>query len=227
MSRTACLGALSVAIAVVTGCDRAASPGLRHTAPQGVSAPEASPSTPPDVREIRDWVVESDDNAGLPFLIIDKRRARIHVYDARGMLRASAPILLGAAKGDHSVPGIGERPLRDIRPEEKTTPAGRFLAQRGRNLAGEDIVWVDYEAAVSIHRVRTKNPGEQRAERLASPTILDNRISFGCINVPAEFYDAAVDPVLARGRAFVYILPETMPAAELFLRPGSLPHDAT
>jgi hypothetical protein len=31
----------------------------------------------------------------------------------------------------------------------------------------------------------------------------DNRISYGCINVPAAFYDGVVRPLLAGGRAVV------------------------
>ena len=40
-------------------------------------------------------------------------------------------------------------------PEERTTPAGRFVAERGQNLRGEDVVWIDYDAAVLMHRVIT------------------------------------------------------------------------
>ena len=39
------------------------------------------------------------------------------------------------------------------------------------------MVWVDYDAAVSMHRVRTTNAAERRLARLASPGIDDNRIS--------------------------------------------------
>ena len=110
-------------------------------------------------------------------------------------------MLLGLAHGDDSVPGIGERQMSEIRPEERTTPAGRFVSEPGRNLQGEDIVWIDYDAAVSMHRVRATNPAERRLERLASPGVDDNRISYGCINVPADFYDAHLKPVLgARAR---------------------------
>jgi len=85
-------------------------------------------------------------------------------------------VLLGLARGDDSVPGIGERKIAEILPFERTTPAGRFVGERGRNASGEDIVWVDYDAAVSMHRVRATNPKERRLERLASPTPADNRI---------------------------------------------------
>src|SRR5674476_1663356 len=63
---------------------------------------------------------------------------------------SSARALLGSALGDDSVPGIGDRKLSSIRPEERTTPAGRFVAALGLNLGGAEILWVDYDGAVSM-----------------------------------------------------------------------------
>ena len=62
----------------------------------------------------------------------------------------------------------------------------------------------------------------RRLERLATPMPDDNRISYGCINVPVEFYENSVRPAFAARRAAVYILPEVKSLEELFnLRPGS------
>ena len=61
-----------------------------------------------------------------------------------------------------------------------------------------------------------RSPAEHRAERLASPTSLDNRISFGCINVPPEFYTTYVHPAFIGIKGIVYVLPEMGPASELF-----------
>ncbi|MGJ3700017.1 L,D-transpeptidase [Variovorax sp. AFSI2.2] len=160
--------------------------------------------------------VAAADNRSAPFAVIDKRNARVFVFDAAGRLQASSPVLLGLARGDDSVPGIGERPVSEIRPEERTTPAGRFETEPGLNIKGEDIVWIDYEAAVSMHRVRATQKSERRLQRLASPTVADNRISYGCINVPAAFYDAYIKPVLGSRRGVVYVLPETMAAQKRF-----------
>jgi hypothetical protein len=71
-----------------------------------------------------------------------------------------------------------------------------------------DILWIDYDAAISMHRVITTSPKERRLQRLATPTPLDNRISYGCINVPAKFYDSVVHPAFV-GTGIVYVLPET------------------
>lgn len=169
-----------------------------------------------DARQVADWVVDSGDNQGMPFVIVDKKEAKVFVFHADGLLRGAAPALLGLALGDDSVPGIGERKLSTIRPDERTTPAGRFVAALDRNLHGGEILWVDYDAAISMHPVITSNPKEQRAQRLASPSVLDNRISYGCINVPAEFFKNVVSAALKGTNGIVYILPETRPSQQVF-----------
>lgn len=169
----------------------------------------------PEANDVANWVVSSRDNRGLPFVIIDKRAARVFVFRSNGQLRGAAPVLLGLARGDHTVPGIGTRPLSKILPEERTTPAGRFVATLGRNLK-TDILWIDYDAAISLHRVVTNNPKDQRLERLATATVDDNRISFGCVNVPAHFFDEVVLPSFTGTNGIVYILPEIRSLTEVF-----------
>ncbi len=163
-----------------------------------------------------DWVVDSGDNHLKPFVIVDKVQAKVFVFDAQGQLRGAAPVLLGLAIGDDSVPGIGERKLSSIRPEERTTPTGRFVASLDRNLKGEEILWVDYETAISMHRVITSNAKERRAQRLDSPSPLDRRISYGCINVPVKFYENVLSPAFTGTDGIVYVLPETRSAREVF-----------
>jgi len=178
------------------------------------------PGTEPasnDSIHLADWIADSGNNVGLPFIIIDKTHARLYLFDAEARLQESTPVLLGAAQGDDSVPGIGLRPIAEVRPEERTTPAGRFIGERGRNLSGEDVVWVDYDAAVSMHRVRATKPAERRLERLASSTAEDNRISYGCINVPIAFYEARIQPMFAARRsAVIYVLPDSRTTQEVF-----------
>lgn len=172
----------------------------------------------PDVHRMADWVVDSNDNQNMAFAIVDKKDAKVYVFDARGSLKAATPALMGAAQGDDSVPGIGEKPLSQVRPEEKTTPAGRFVAELGTNTSGEDIVWVDYDAAVSMHRVRATVQAERRLERLASPTPDDNRISFGCINLPPAFYEQVLRPAVQNGGAVIYVMPEVHSIPQTFAR---------
>ena len=138
------------------------------------------------------------------------------VFDAQARLRASSPALLGSARGDDSVAGIGTRPIALVRPEERTTPAGRFVAERGRNARGEDVVWVDYDAAVSMHRVLTTEPSERRLQRLASPSVDERRISYGCINLPVAFYEDARRPGLRKPGGVVYVMPESRTIRQVF-----------
>jgi hypothetical protein len=167
-------------------------------------------------QHMADWVVDSGDNRGVPFAIVDKMDAKVFVFDARGRLRGAAPVLLGLARGDYAVPGIGDRKLSGVRPEERITPAGRFVASLGYNSKGKDVLWVDYKNGVSLHRVITTNPKERRLERLATPSPLDKRISYGCINVPAKFFDNVVSPTFTRTRGIVYVLPESRSIGEIF-----------
>ena len=132
----------------------------------------------------------------------------------------SAPALLGAALGDVSAPDIGQRALRNIRPFEKTTAAGRFVAALGENLAGEQVLWIDYASALSLHPLRSVSVQEHRLERLTSPTPLDNRISFGCVNVMPAFFDKVVQPVFTHTTGTVYVLPETRSWPSVFLSPS-------
>jgi len=169
-----------------------------------------------DARYIADWVADSRDNGRMPFTILDKRDARVYVFDAQARLVGASPVLLGAAAGDDSVVGIGTRPINEVRPEERTTPAGRFISAPGRNASGEDVVWVDYNAAVSMHRVRPVDPKERRLERLASADPAERRISYGCINVPVAFFNAVVHPVMASQPGVVYVLPERKLVQESF-----------
>ena len=185
-----------------------------HTGARFASFGTEKPSV--DARYVANWVADSRDNAGAEFFIIDKKNARVYVFDAQAHLRATSPVLLGSAKGDDSVPGIGLKPIAAVKPAERTTPAGRFVAERGRNNLGEDVVWVDYDAAVSMHRVRTTNTKERRLERLATPSVEDNRISYGCINVPVAFYNAYIKPAFVKRRALVYVLPEVKSAQQVF-----------
>ncbi|MEO6281035.1 hypothetical protein [Roseateles sp.] len=178
---------------------------------------------PADVTHVAAWAVREADNDSRPFAIVDKRRAQVYVFAARGRLIGTSPVLLGYAAGDQTVAGIGNKAIADIKPHERTTPAGRFESAPGRNSLGHDVVWVDYDAAVSMHRVRATNPKERRLERLATPTAADNRISWGCINVPVAFFDETVWPQIGQGRGIVYVLPEREPLTAFFPAAAAAP----
>lgn len=167
-------------------------------------------------RRLAQWIVAAGDNGTRPFAIVDKHDARAFLFEPGGRLIVGTPVLLGYAHGDDSVPGIGTRPIALVRPSERTTPAGRFLAQPGHNTLGNDVVWVDYDNAVSMHRVRPTDPREHRLERLATPSARDNRISYGCINVPGDVFDRHFWPVFGAGPSVVYVMPEAKPLTAVF-----------
>jgi hypothetical protein len=168
------------------------------------------------VTALAHWANATGDNHGLPYIIIDKQAAQVFVFDADGQPLGAAPALLGLAFGDESTPGVGDRELSDIAPEDRTTPAGRFQAAYGPGPGKEKVFWVDYGTAISLHPVITTNPKEHRPQRLASTTVSDNRITFGCINVPAKFYKQVVQKTFGDSRGIVYILPEVETLAQVF-----------
>ena len=179
-----------------------------------------------DARRVADWVVVSGDNNGLPFVVIDKIGARVFVFDDGGRLRGATFALLGKARGDVSVPGIGNRKLSAIRPDERTTPAGRFVATLGHDFE-HDILWIDYAASISLHRVITGNPGDHRLQRLTTTSSLDKRITYGCINVPVKFYEDVVLRTFTGTTGVAYILPETKKIEDVFsLSGGAVGSDA-
>ena len=160
-------------------------------------------------------VVRTSDAGGRTFGIIDKPSATLWVFDAQGRALAGTPVLVGEATGDVAPADIGTRPLSRVKKHEKITAAGRYITEAGNNHKSEDIVWLDYDSALSMHRVRNV-PGEGRAKRLQTPTVADNRISFGCVNIPASFYDRYIDPLFSRTSGVVYVLPETKSMASVF-----------
>ena len=169
-----------------------------------------------DVHRVADWAVASADHGTQPFAVVDKVKAMLYVFAPTGRLAGASPVLLGLARGDDTVPGIGDKPIAAVRPEERTTPAGRFVAEPGENLGGENVIWVDYDAAVSMHSVRANVKSERRLERLESPDPAEHRISYGCINVPAAFFASVAWPSLGASGGVIYVLPETRQLADVF-----------
>lgn len=163
-----------------------------------------------EAKALAKWIGTSGDAAGKAFAIVDKKNARMHLFDARHRLVASTSVLLGQTVGDHTVSGVGERAQAGrVGMHERTTPAGRFETEPGRNLTGEDIIWLDYDAALAIHRVRDGAHMAGRIDRLKTATPDDNRVSWGCVVVPVDFYLDKVHPVFSRSAGVVYVMPES------------------
>lgn len=190
----------------------AAGSAVNANAPADAPAPTSAAAA-----EVTKWAVASGDNSGLPFMVIDKVAAEVSLFDARGQFIGATPALLGMTPGDESAPGVGDRELSAIKPEDRTTPAGRFVAKFGAASGNRKVLWVDYATAISLHAVVTSNKKEHRLQRLKSVTPEDNRITFGCINIPAAFYAKVVQPLFTKTSGVVYILPETKPLNQVFL----------
>jgi len=184
-----------------------------HAAPQDFVATGAGT----EATRLVDWVLASGDARGQPFAIVDKRAAHLYVFHPDGRLAGHTPVLLGSALGDNIVPGVGERTQNGtLRPEDKTTPAGRFEAAPGTNAKGEHVVWVDYDSAFAIHRLRPGFAYKTRNARLATTGSGDKRVSWGCVVAPVSFYEKVVERVLGQGRSIVYVLPERSPVQKVF-----------
>jgi hypothetical protein len=186
---------------------------VQDIAPQQAAMPV---DAPPSVARMADWVISAQDNQGMPFVVVDKASATAVIYSPEGEALGATAALIGSAIGDDPTPGVGDRELRDVGPEDRTTHAGRFVGGYGPAADGRQVLWIDFETALSMHAVVTTNPKERRLERLASPTIEDNRITFGCINVPADFYETLVQPTFEGRTGVFYILPERKQLAEVF-----------
>jgi hypothetical protein len=189
-------------------------PGIQ-TAPPVPAAADRLASASPEVQATVQWIASSQDNGGLPFLVVDKVEARVYAFTPQAQLKATAPVLLGMGKGDVMlVPN--DAPMSAIPPAKRITPAGRYRSWLMKDHQGKQVLSIDYDAAISMHIVAPGTPAERRAARLASLTPADNRVSFGCINVPPAFFTQVVSPDFTPAKGVVYILPETKSAAQLF-----------
>lgn len=189
---------------------------------QLVAPTAATPQTPAaltaETRETLAWVLASRDHGGKPFMVVDKRAAQVSVFNGRGQLLGAAPALLGMAMGDVDAPGNGLKPVSQIAPHERITPAGRFATEPGRGLQGDAIVWFDYAAGLAIHRVRPGAAEQTRTQRLAGHAgqqASAQRVSLGCVVLTPAFFDAVVQPSLGQHAGVVYVLPETRPLKTL------------
>jgi hypothetical protein len=45
----------------------------------------------PQARQLADWIAQTGDHAGAPFIIVDKRRASVFVFEANARLRGRPP----------------------------------------------------------------------------------------------------------------------------------------
>ena len=169
----------------------------------------------PEVQATLQWVQASKDNGSLPFIVVDKANAKVYAFNSFAQLKATAPILLGMGIGD-KVMVSPDAPMSAIPPEKRITPAGRYVSKLALEPSGKLILSIDALNLISMHIVAKGTPAQRRYERLASVTSSDNRVSFGCINVPPAFFKDVVAPDFRPAKGIVYILPEKTTAGQLF-----------
>jgi hypothetical protein len=230
--------ALTFALAVFAGFAALCRPASVEAAPAVHAVPASSGQTPDLATDgalsptapsavaarVLAWIAAARDNGSLPYIVIDKRAAALFLFDRYGAPMGEAPVLIGVGVGDDSSPGVGAKTLAEIGPAERTTPAGRFVARYGLAFGHTRVLWVDYPDSVAIHAVITTHKEEHRIERLLSPTPDDNRITFGCINVSAAFYDRRIRPLFSRNGGVVYVLPDSKSVDEVFPRLRLFPY---
>lgn len=147
-----------------------------------------------------DHINETSDNGGRPFIIADKKAGKLYLMNAEGKVVDTAPALFGrdtsdAARTDRAT-GAGKYDLTYNRDQRLPSGYEGSVQSFDTGTNGETF---------AIHRV-IDIKGENRSGRLESATARDNRITHGCINVPAEFYNKHLDGELG---AVLYVLPET------------------
>jgi hypothetical protein len=155
-----------------------------------------------DVERVARWALATHDHGGLPFLVVDKARAKLFAFGPDGRVTASAPVLLGASRADGPAAA-------------GATPAGRFVAATWLSIRGNGIVWINADAALTLHGIPSGISPGRAPQRLASGDLDDKRISDGSLHVAGEFYRDYLRPL--KGQVSIaYVLPEVLPVRDVF-----------
>ncbi|MCK7506105.1 MAG: hypothetical protein MZV70_19845 [Desulfobacterales bacterium] len=106
--------------------------------------------------------------------------------------------MLGMAIGDDAVPVLATGKCRPSVPRSAPRPQAALFPTWVSITTKRDILWVDYDGA-DVHasggdEQATKQPPGAFSHTNAS----DNRISYGCINVPVKFFNNVLKPILYR-----------------------------
>jgi hypothetical protein len=165
-----------------------------------------------DAQTVLDYVNETGDNNGQPYIIVSKKEGVLRLYDKDGGLLHTANVLVGKEYGDY-VSGAN-RDIESIKQGEsqKITAAGRFETATSKSAEyGEVVPTKEFGATrQAIHTVCLKFAHERRAERLEGK--LSNRISFGCINVHASTSKVLNNAMREGG--VVYVTPDFQEASD-------------
>ena len=161
------------------------------------------PSVSPDANAVRNYVAATNDSQGKSYLVADKKAGMLYMFSASGDKLTETSAIFGRDMSDSARSG--------------STPAGKFnlnyMPYEVSGYGGSVQAFAQQQSAANpskgeifaVHRVLNV-PGQNRLGRLSSKTSADNRISDGCINVPAAFYDNTLDGTFSGP---MYVIPET------------------
>lgn len=136
---------------------------------------------------VANWVRATDANRGKSFIVADKAAGQLHAFMADGTLIRSAPALYGESLADAMTPEQLAKPLDKMTRADKITPAGRWNVTLQDSPEYGWVLSFKGGNGLAIHSVYLGTPSENRLGRLSSKISSDNYVSWGCINVPAEF----------------------------------------
>jgi len=165
-----------------------------------------------------------------PWLLTDKPNSRIYVIDEEGKEIADTTVCLGATKGE--MPNTAD--LEGNRyTETTTTPAGKHtlgteitISKEDSILYGGKVISIDgtyYAPNSTIAALHVVYPLELelREAAIRTPNPDDNRVSWGCINVPKAFWDKYIAPYIHKGST-IYITPDFYQTTTLNPRTGEV-----
>lgn len=135
---------------------------IKTAKPDGIQPKRANfkeESKSRDTQNFADWVVDSGDNGGLPFVIIDKIDAKAFVFSTDGHIRGAAPALLGLfiscpnrvqrAKFSHRImmSGLPRNNIRRLRNKDYKNSSGLPMFWWVAALYSEGIIVILIDAA--------------------------------------------------------------------------------
>jgi hypothetical protein len=184
------------------------------TAPLQAQVRSPGSARPPeDVDAVARWLLQKGSNENKPFLIADKRRGFLYVFQPNGQLIVKAKALYGAARSDFITTEQANKAIGELSTTDMITPAGMFKINPYNSPAyGPALRFAMYERTnLLIHRA----PIQWRRNYLASAATNRSWVTYGCINVLPGLLDDVILPALKHGGVLV-VLPETTPAGQFF-----------
>jgi hypothetical protein len=187
----------------------AASADGDQAADAAVPAPSGSLADPLPAQEQQALEIATQ-NGDRDFLIVDKPRGRIALFQGSGLV-FSAAALTGATEADRLPQNAFSKKVSQLGLQDKVTPAGRFTVSRGYDSAYGTLFDINEirgrDWTIAIHQVYLGSPSERRADRLQSPDHGDKHITHGCINVTRETIRLLMNMLPKKRATVLYVLP--------------------